>query len=274
MSNNTVARQEPPRTLMGVLDSEAAKARITPLVPIGIDYQAIVADIGYAVRQNKDILRCAPESIIDAVVRIQQWELRIGLTAHLVPFGKTCTPIADYKGLAELMQRSGAVRAVETRVVYDGDRFRYQYGLNALLEHQPVFSAKERGRITHAYVVLRLPFGHSTFEVMTADEIDAIRKRYSKQWKEGPLPAWYAKKTVLRQAAKLIPKDPRLASVLGVIREDEEQELERPDVLPPGSARNALPAAADDEEYTPASRPALDPDDDPHFYDRDPEDDA
>lgn len=235
----------------GLLSDDRARQRIEPFLLPGASYDRVMAGAHYAARQNPAILECTPHSIIDAVARIQQWNLEIGLTAHLVPFNtrikgrngekdqwvSICTPIADYKGIAELMVRSGAVRHVEARVVYEGEHFVYCYGLETKLEHQPC-AAKSRGAITHAYVILRLPFGQSSFEVMAAEDIDAIRQKNSKHWKEGPLPAWYAKKTVVRQAAKLIPKDPRFASALAVINQDEDAEFEL--------------AAPDDAEDTPA----------------------
>ncbi len=249
MSNSTaVAKAGDNNGIAELLSRENVRTRIEPYLMPGASLERVIAGARFAARQNPAILQCTPASIVDAVSRIQQWGLEIGVTAHLVPFGKVCTPIADYKGYAELMVRSGAVRHVEARVVYEKDTFSYAYGLDPYLNHIPV-SCEQRGKISHAYVVLRLPHNRSSFEVMPIQDIDAIRKKNSKQWKEGECPAWYAKKTVVRQAAKLIPKDPRLASVLRVVDEDEAQEFGEgkilPEVLPPGSARGEP-----DEEFT------------------------
>ena len=252
---------EPKGDIRTLLQHDKARERIAPFLPVGVEFDRIVASVHYAARQNPAILECTPASIIDAVARTQQWGLEIGVTAHLVPFNtnigtkavprwaKILTPIADYKGLAHLMVRSGAVRHVETRVVYEKDFFKYSYGTDAKIEHQPV-AAKDRGAMTHAYVVLRLPFGHTSFTVMAVEDIEVIRQKYSKQWKNGPLEPWYAMKTVVRQASKLVPNDPRFSIVARVVEEDEATEFGQ--VLEPHATRKALPAG-DPGEETPAT---------------------
>src|SRR6185312_41935 len=98
------------------------------------------------------------------------------------------------------------------------------YGLDARLSHRPAPVAA-RGKLKGAYVVFRLPFNAPpAFEYMTVEDVDAIRQKYSAQWKKGPVPPWYAKKTVLRQAAKTLRKDRRLAAAMRAIEADIEAE--------------------------------------------------
>ena len=126
-------------------------------------------------------------------------------------WAKVCTPIADYKGLAELMVRSGTVRHVEARVVYKGDKFTYRYGIDAMVEDISSHTAKERGEIVAAYVVLRLPFGQSSFEVMLIEDIEEIRAG-SKQWSPDRVkkPASLVKTVVIsRSSSRRIPGSPR-----------------------------------------------------------------
>jgi recombinational DNA repair protein RecT len=79
---------------------------------------------------------------------------------------------------------------------------------------------------------------------MNAADIEEIRQKYSKQWKNGPLPAWYAKKTVVRQVAKLVPRNPRLAKMLAVMEEEREVEF---DAVPDAKRIEAL---RDEDEIT------------------------
>jgi recombination protein RecT len=168
----------------------------------------------------------------------------LGVTAHLLPFGTEATPVADYKGLAELMIASGAVKNVETHVVYDGDEFTYQFGLDPKLVHVPASPRKKGAQITYAYCILHLPFARFAFDVMCAADIEEIRQKYSKQWKNGPLPAWYAKKTVVRQVAKLVPRNPRLAKMLSVLEQERDVEF---DAVPDAKRIEAL---RDEDEIT------------------------
>lgn len=219
---------------------EATRERIAAFLPEGVNVDRVIAAVSLALNdpeRGRALAACDPASVVRAVGRIAQWGLEVGTTAHLVPFGQTCTPVADYKGLAELMVASGAVRHVEARAVYEHDDFVCVQGLNPDLRHQPA-PASRRGKIVGAYCILRLPFGRSAFEFMPIEDIDAIRLKHSKQWKSGECPAWYAAKTVVRRAAKLIPTNPRLASALARIDGDEAVALE----ALPGRASLALAA--------------------------------
>lgn len=222
------ADEAQPRGIVALLDSEAARRHIEPLLPKGVEYRRVMATVAVAARTNPDLLKCEAWSIVTAVAKIQQWGLEIGETAHLVPFKGKVTPIADYKGLAHLLRVSGAVRHLETRCVYEGDEFEYEQGLEPKLRHVPSTDVAKRGKLRGAYVVIRLPFGQSSFEYMPIEDIEAIRKQYSKQWgpdKVKECPAWYAKKTVVRQAAKLLPKTGKLAEAMRVIDDDTELEF-------------------------------------------------
>jgi recombinational DNA repair protein RecT len=85
-------------------------------------------------------------SVFMAVAKIAQWGLEVGETAHLVPFGAECTPVADYKGLAQLVIASGLVKQVEAHCVYEKEPFKLTLGTTTELEHHPIWDAKARGR--------------------------------------------------------------------------------------------------------------------------------
>lgn len=196
---------------------EQARHRIEPFLPPGVSLDRVVQAVYLATRENPAIANCTPESIVRAVARVAQWGLEVGTTAHLVPFGEKCTPVADYKGLVELMVMSGAIRRAEAACVYAGDHFEIEKGLTPKLEHRPETDPAKRGKVIGAYCILRLPRYESAFEFMPLADIDAIRLKHSKSWKNGECPPWYAMKTVIRQAAKLVPKNPRLLKVLAEV---------------------------------------------------------
>jgi recombinational DNA repair protein RecT len=191
--------------------------------------------------------------VLLAVAKIQMWGLEIGSTAHLVPFGTTCTPVADYKGLAELMVASGVARLVEAHCVYEKEGFRLKRGTTTEIEHQPIADPKQRGAMIGAYAIVHVRGGYPLVEYMAVSDIEAIRQEKSFQWKKGPLPEWYARKTVIRRVAKYVPKNPRLAKILAEI--DAEEVIDVPeglaramvaDDLPSGTASRTLP---DDDHH-------------------------
>lgn len=228
--------------------------RLGALVPPGTSVDRLITSALAAVQGDTTgaLSRCDPKSIALALARVAQWGLDVGVTAHLVPFGTTATPVADYKGLIELMCAAGA-RKVEAHVVREGDDFDWQLGTDARLTHRP---GKTRGAITHAYAIITVNnMGMTQFEVMSTEEIDAIRHSRSKQWKGGTLPEWYARKTVIRRVAKYAPKHGAGAKRLAQVLAEEEVELSEVEPLsaPAGVAlvesgadANGAVAAADD----------------------------
>lgn len=208
--------------------------QVHPFLPKGMTLEGVAQIVQMMAVKQPELLSSTPSSLLIAVTRGLRSGLELGETWHLLPFKNTAmtakagrpvyevTGSADYKGLAQLMIQSGAVRYVDPQVVREGDTFEETLGLEKNLVHR--LGAK-RGKITHAYVILTLPFGVKDFLSMTITQIDAIRLAKSKSWKQGECPEWYAKKTVIRQIAKLLPKGRKMAPVFQAIENDEEAEL-------------------------------------------------
>jgi phage RecT family recombinase len=191
------------------------------LLPPGYSADRLVTGAMVAVVRNPDLLKCTPQSIAVALAQIAQWNLDVGTTAHLVPYGTTCTAVADYKGYIEQMVKAGA-RKVEAHVVREGDEFEMERGTEPYLRHGPRSASAP---ITGAYAIVWLRGGVTQFEYMTVAEIDAIRQAKSQSWKKGDVPKWYARKTVVRQIAKYVPKNVSLARLLN---EDEVEPIPGP----------------------------------------------
>jgi recombination protein RecT len=206
----------------GLMTSEQARSYIEPYLPKGTDIKRVAADLLLALKKDESgkLKKCTPESLLLGVAKIMQWGAELGTTAYLIPFGDQATPVRDYKFLAELSALCGY--PMEGNAVREGDEFAFEYGLHPMLRHVP--RAAKGAPVTHAYVIVRPKNGEPIFKVMSAEEIDGIRQKYSKQWKSGPLEAWYSIKTVVRQASKLMPKDPRLARFFEAVEEEEAIE--------------------------------------------------
>ena len=218
-----LAMVERPSHALAAMIYEHASA-ITPFLPEGVTLDRVVAGVGLCLIKTPGLARCSPQSVILGVAKIAQWGLEIGETAYLVPYGSEATPIRDYKGDIELLVASGACRGVEAHCVYENDEFSVAYGTNGELKHRPMHRTT-RGKMIGAYAVFRQRFGYSSHLYLTVEEIEEVRQKYSKQWKAGPLPVWYACKTVIKRGAKMLPRNPRLAKVLALF-DDEEEKVE------------------------------------------------
>lgn len=130
-----------------------------------------------------------------------------------IPFKGGIKPILGYKGLINLILRSGKVAKISCEVVYEGDDFEYELGLEPKLAHIPNHTASRKSSdIKWIYAVAKLSDGEIVFKVMSRDEIMAIanisnvtNNLYFNDKKDPQ--NWMAKKTVLKQLSKLLPKD-------------------------------------------------------------------
>lgn len=130
--------------------------------------------------------------------------------AYILPFynGKTnsmeATFILGYKGMIDLARRSGEIASISARAVYEGDEFRYSYGLNEDLYHVPLHRSKN---LIFAYCVAHFKDGGHYFIVLSRDDVDAARKA-SKAGNKGPWVTNYdamAVKTAIRRAFPYLP---------------------------------------------------------------------
>lgn len=192
------------------LQSDAFKQQIAKVLPKHLtpDRMARIALSTY-LRVPK-LAQCDDASILQALMTCSSLGLEPdGRVAHLVPYGKTCQLIIDYKGIVELAYRSGLVVSIHADVIREGDLFELSLGI--VKQHVPWFWRQDKesvaeGKIIGAYCLIRLQGNAEKHEVMTRDEIDAVRKQ-SASGNSGPWVSHYpemAKKTVFRRASKWI----------------------------------------------------------------------
>jgi recombination protein RecT len=129
--------------------------------------------------------------------------------AHLIPYGNNVQLIVDYKGVVELVMRNGDVRKLHADIVCESDAFEYDRG--EVTKHSIAFG-KDRGKPIAAYCIATLKSGETSAEVMTVDEINAIRDK-AKSGKSDPwVNHWgeMAKKTVFKRLSKWLPMTPEV----------------------------------------------------------------
>ena len=195
-------------TIRDRLQSEAFRDQIAMVLPNHIKPERMVRVACTAMLRTPKLAECDQTSFFNAMLQLSQWGLEPdGRRAHLIPFRNNkenrteCQLILDYKGLVELILRTGNVASIHTDKVCDADEFVYDCG--QVVKHTIDFR-KPRGE-AYAYVcIITRKDGSKKCEVMTRDEVDAIRKR-SKSSNNGPWVTDFdemAKKTVFKRASK------------------------------------------------------------------------
>lgn len=138
-----------------------------------------------------------------------------GRRAHLIPYGNECKLIIDYKGMVELVRRSGDVAKIHADIVCDNDQF--EVDLGTVTRH--VISYREpRGNIYAVYAMATLRDGSVQCAVMTKDEVEAIRKT-SKSGTSGPWVSHWAemaKKTAFRRLCKWLTLSPEIRTAIEI----------------------------------------------------------
>ncbi|MFL5481117.1 MAG: recombinase RecT [Gemmatimonadaceae bacterium] len=265
-----LARQQ----LSSILLSDDAKRQIIPLLPHGVSLERVVSTIHQVVAENPEILECTPASIIMAVGKGVKQDLEFGETIHLVPFNvkvskkgepdrweKRAKALRDWKGDIELVKGSGAARDVDAQCFYEKEHFIYHQGTSPFIEHHPIVDPAARGKMLGAYawalISQRQPM---KVVVMSVEEIDKIRQEKSKSWKQGEMPGWYARKTLIHQITKALPKNRKLAGVIQQFDAEDIPEAEYEIVAPAPETVTARAAADAPAPVTAAAaaRPADD----------------
>ena len=168
-----------------------------------------------AVTMNPDLGKCTPVSFIGAMLQAAALGLEPNTPlgqAYLIPYNnfrkggiKEAQFQIGYRGLIELAHRSGEFKSIEAHVVYENDEFEYELGLEPKLKHKPAMAG--RGKPTWVYAIYKLNSGGYGFEVMSVEDINEHRRKYSKAKTSPWDTAWegMAKKTVIKQALKYAP---------------------------------------------------------------------
>lgn len=216
--------------LESFLNNESFRKSLKDVIPKHLTPDRIVKMALVAASRQPKLFECTPQSFLQSVMKSAELGLDCVGTlgqGYLVPYynkhikALECQFIAGYQGLINLARRSGHIKRIESRVVYENDMFDVEYGLNQKLTHRP-YLGDNRGKIICVYAVAELKDGSSQLEVMAIDQIEAIRER-SKAKDSGPWVtdfAEMARKTVVRRIAKYLPLSPELAKA---IETDDQQ---------------------------------------------------
>ena len=112
-----------------------------------------------------------------------------------------------YRGLLDLVRRSGLITSVTCEVVHENDEFDFCISpTNDTFSHKP-FVKGDRGAPYLYYMIAKFSDGGYHIEWMTKDDVDKIKSR-SKSPNVGPWVTDYdemAKKTVIKRASKKLP---------------------------------------------------------------------
>jgi recombination protein RecT len=228
-----------PGTVKDILRGKEFKDALREVLPKIMRPERFVRIALTTIMRIPELGECSKPSLFRALLDLSSYGLEPdGRRAHLIPFknkkmcqcghqqdehkGQNCIHcdckqrrvmvecqlIIDYKGLAELVRRSGDVSYIHADVVYEGDEWDFGFGSNSFLKHKP---AEVRGPKRRAfYSFVKLKDGTEDFRVLSPADVEKIRRR-SKSPDNGPWVTDYDAmgiKTAFRQHSKWLPLSP------------------------------------------------------------------
>lgn len=179
-----------------------------------------------ALNTTPKLLECTQMSFLTALMNAAQLGLEPNTPlcqAYLIPYNNhgrlECQFQIGYRGMIDLVYRSGNVQFIDAQAVFDHDEFDYELGLNANLYHKPTLG--ERGNVKAFYAVYKTINGGFRFEVMGKGYMDQYAEKYSKSYEKESSP-WkqnyeaMAKKTCIKQLLKYAPMTAELQRAISM----------------------------------------------------------
>jgi recombination protein RecT len=213
--------------MIKVLEPEIKKALPSVITPERFTRMAL-----NAINTTPKLAECSQMSFLSALMNAAQLGLEPNTPlgqAYLIPFKNKgrleCQFQIGYKGLLDLAYRNGNMQTIQAHTVRENDVFEYEFGLEPKLRHIPAM--KDRGEAVCFYAIWKTKNDGYGFSVMSKEEVDAYRNKYSRAFTKGFSP-WQtdyeamAKKTVIKQALKYAPIKTELSRV---ITQDETIKL-------------------------------------------------
>jgi recombination protein RecT len=216
------AVQEKPKTPQALVGDYIKKMMpsMQQVLPKHMDAERMSRIALNVIRTNPLLLQCDLPSLMGGVMESAKLGLEPGLLgqAYILPFKNYKRSKAEnrdvyeaqfiigYRGLIDLVRRSGQVSTISAQAVHENDTFNFEYGLEDKLEHKPAL--KDKGAVIAYYAIAKMKDGGYSFLVMSKEDIEKHRDKYSKSKQYGPWVDEFdamAKKTVLRQLIKYLP---------------------------------------------------------------------
>lgn len=196
---------------------QSMSKQIAVALPSNITPERFSRIVLTAISTNPKLQECTPQSFLGAMMTAAQMGIEPNTPLNLgflLPRknkngAMECTFQLGYKGMIDLAFRSGNIASIGAYAVHAGDTFEVRLGTDPYISHIPTM--KDKGDVIAYYAYYKTKDGHTSFEVMTVDEVreharkfsDAVKRGWSSPWDTNP--DEMAKKTVLKKVLKYAP---------------------------------------------------------------------
>lgn len=220
-----------------IAEVKKREADFANTLPTHVPPERFMRAMTSAIASSKDIAACTPTSVVVECLKAATDGLVIdGREAALVKFGNEAKYIPMVAGLMKMARNSGDISTISAVVVYSGDGFQYDHGVDDVPRISPDWFGN-RGEPVGVYSVVRLKDGAAIVEVMSKAQVmkiaagtkngDQYDPTKGKSWGE-----WW-RKCVLRRISKYLPRSTdKEGAFLEAVRRDDD--LYDPNAAPSG----------------------------------------
>jgi recombination protein RecT len=216
---------------------EAMKPEFAKVLPRSITPERLVRVALTEIRKNPKLAQCDPQTVVGALMIGAQLGLEPGVMgqAYLVPYNESykdgsqwkkrlvCQFIPGWQGYVDLVSRTGRA-IIETRPVYEGEQFSVDYGRSNPIHHIPNIDLDPEKAVLRAVYAKGWISGapRPVVEVWGKARVIAHRNRYNKvgdahySYANAHNFEMYARKIVLLQVIKYLPKSVELQTAAGL----------------------------------------------------------
>ena len=175
--------REAQKTMLALLGKH--KRNIEAVLGQALDPKRFAWLVVNSIRSTPALMACSPASVLNSVMLATQMGVEIRKdSAYLIPFGKQCTLMLDYKAKLSLARRSGKVAGIQAMEIRKNDEFDWWTDESGFhLKHRTtrggdILSPDQRGDIIGVYAYAQIQGGGMQWRApMSVDEIERIRKR-------------------------------------------------------------------------------------------------
>ena len=219
-----------PLTIQALVEQSARE--LGKALPSHMRPERIVRIALTTLRMNPKLYQCNPQSFLAALFQCAQLGLEPTILgeAWIIPYNSKDGPVAQfqvgYQGFVKLFWNHQNSVSIQAEVVRRNDQFESDLGENKIHHVPPAFD-RERGEVIGYYAVAHLSNGGRQVKVMSKTEILVHAKKFTKCYdaqkgefmKGTPWSEHFdemAKKTVLKQLLKLLPKSTEIQHALAM----------------------------------------------------------
>lgn len=252
-----------PVTSKGTLQALLASAKdtIELMGPKFMTPERVMKMVLIAASREPKLFTCTQASILQAAMNAAECGLdcsgKLG-EGWLIPFYNSkikmneAVFIPGFQGYVKLMCQHDSVIFVESRLVYEDDKFELNYGGAKQIQHIPNLRPKRKQVVLGAYAIVHMREGYQLCEWMNLSELNTIRDRALENKKNKQYSPWVTdepamqRKTVIRRIQKYAPKTEELQ--VAVSHDDDIDDISRQISAAVSESIAALPAALDGDK--------------------------